>query len=254
MYKIPAKTLFMGQNQIFVPQCHSTNSVAVELMRNKDLAEGTIVITNHQTAGRGQRGNAWEADPGENLTLSLLLKPSFMLAKDQFYLTMVVSLAAKEFLTTRLSATVKIKWPNDILVNDKKICGILIENTLSGDKIQHSIVGIGLNVNQIAFTIASPTSMKLVAGRDFDLAEELNLFLEKLEVYYLQLRSGKLDSIKQHYLNQLYWRGEVHQFLRSADGEIFSGVITYVEENGRLTILQDNKEVSFDLKEITFVK
>ncbi len=252
MYKIPANTLFIGQKQVFVPQCHSTNTMAAELIRNKYLAEGTLVITDCQTAGRGQRGNSWEAEPGRNLTFSVLLNPSFLLAKDQFYLTIIASLAIREFLAARLACEVKIKWPNDILLNNKKICGILIENTLSGDKIQQSIIGIGLNVNQTSFSMTSPTSMKAIANHEFDLSEVLNELLEKLEGFYLQLRSSKNDLLKQEYLNHLYWRGEVHQF--STHHEVFTGVITYVEENGRLTLLCDDKEVSFDLKEISFVK
>ena len=252
MYKILANTLFIGQNRVSMPQCHSTNSVAAELIRNTDVMEGTLIITDHQTAGRGQRGNTWEAEPGKNLTFSVMLKPSFLLAKDQFYLTIVVSLALHEFLSSRLSAEVKIKWPNDILVNDKKICGVLIENTLSREKIQHCIIGIGLNVNQSSFSIFSPTSMRLVADKGFDLAAELNLVLEKLEMYYLLLRSGKNDLLKQQYLNHLYWIGERHLF-RSKDEE-FGGTITGVGENGVLNVLRDGNEISFDLKEITFVK
>jgi len=251
LYKIPANTLFTGQNQVFVPQCHSTNSVLAELVRNTELPEGTVVITDHQTAGRGQRGNTWEAEPGMNLTFSVLLKPAFLLAKDQFYLTMIVSLALYEYLSSRLSE-VKIKWPNDILTTDKKICGILIENTISGEKIQQSVIGIGLNVNQTTFSLTSATSMRLAADIEFDLGEVLNALLEKLEGVYLKLRSGKNDVIKQDYLNHLYWRGQMRQF-RSGE-EFFKGVIIYVEENGRLTVLRDNKEVSFDLKEISFVK
>ena len=235
-----------------MPQCHSTNSLATELIRNKDLAEGTIVITNNQTAGKGQRGNIWEAEPGKNLTFSIILKPSFLLATDQFYLTIVVSLALRDFLTARLTAEVKIKWPNDILVVNKKICGILIENSLSVDAIQHSIIGIGLNVNQKIFSITGPTSMGLSAEHDFDLVWELNLLLEKFEGYYLLLRSGKKEWLKQEYLNHLYWIGEPHEF--RAKDEQFIGVITGVDKNGRLTIMRDGKEISADLKEITFVK
>ena len=252
MYKILANTLFIGQNQVFVPQCHSTNSLATELMRNKDLSEGTIVITNQQTAGRGQRGNVWDAEPEKNLTLSVILKPSFLLAKDQFSLTIAVSLAIHEFLESRISAEVKIKWPNDIMVNNRKICGILIENVLSGDKIQHCIIGIGLNINQTSFSIASPTSMRLVANHHFDLTNELNLILEKLEIYYLQLRSGTYDLLKEKYLRHLYWLGENHVF--SSRGENFSGCIAGIEENGKLIVMRENKEISYDLKDITFVK
>jgi len=252
LYKIPANTLFIGQNQVFVPQCHSTNSLATELMRNKEMSEGMIIITDDQTAGRGQRGNTWEAEPAKNLTFSVILKPTFLAAKEQFYLTIVVSLALREFLKTRLSSEVKIKWPNDILVATKKICGILIENSLSVDSIQHTVVGIGLNVNQDLFSIDGPTSMKLIAGRDFSLARELNLLLEKLEGYYLQLRSGNKELLKHEYLNHLYWLGEPHEF--RSNEEQFIGVITGVEENGRLTLLRDGKEISTELKEISFVR
>ena len=252
MYKINANTLFVGQNQVFVSQCHSSNSIAAEMLRNNDLTEGTLVITDNQTAGRGQRGNVWEAEPEKNLTLSVILKPSFLLAKDQFLLTIAVSLAIQEFLTTRLTAEVKIKWPNDIMVNNSKICGILIENVLSGNKIQHSIIGIGLNVNQTSFSIASPTSMSLVAHHEFDLTNELNLILGKLEIYYLQLRSGKYDVLKENYLRHLYWLGEKHIF--RSKGEAFSGFITGVEEYGKLNVMRDTKEISYDMKEIAFVK
>ena len=252
MYKISANTLFVGQNQVFVPQCDSTNSIASELMRNKDLTEGILVITDNQTAGRGQRGNVWEAQPQKNLTLSVILKPSFLLAKDQFLLTIGVSLAIHEFLESRLSAEVKIKWPNDIMINNSKICGILIENVLSGDKIQHCIIGIGLNVNQTSFSMALPTSMRLIANQEFDLTIELNLILESLEIYYLQMRAGKYDLLKEKYLKHLYWLGEKHLF--RSRGEEFSGVITGVEEHGKLNVLRDDKEISYDLKDITFVK
>jgi BirA family biotin operon repressor/biotin-[acetyl-CoA-carboxylase] ligase len=252
LYKIPANTLFIGQNQVYVPQCHSTNSHATDLMRNKDLPDGTIVITDDQTSGRGQRGNTWEAEAAMNLTFSIALKPSFLMVKDQFYLSIVVSLALREYLASRLPAQVKIKWPNDILVEQKKIGGILIENTLSTDTIQHSIVGIGLNVNQKYFSIAEPTSMSLISEHDFELPQELNLLLEELEGYYLQLRTGKKELLKQEYLNHLYRIGERHMF-RSKDEE-FAGILTGVDENGRLTIFREGKEISVGLKEIAFVK
>ncbi len=252
MYKIPANTLFIGQNQVFVPQCHSTNTLLAELVKNQDLMEGTVVITNNQTAGRGQRGNTWQAEPGKNLTFSLLLKPSFLLAKDQFYLTVVVSLAIRELLTSELQTPVKIKWPNDILVGDKKICGILIENTVGGDKLQQSIIGIGLNVNQDNFSIDKPTSMKLITDREFDLASVLNSLLVKLESNYLQLKEGNYHALRSEYLSHLYWINEERIF--SSKGREFKGTITGVDEHGRLSISHSEKTVAFDLKDITFLQ
>jgi BirA family transcriptional regulator, biotin operon repressor / biotin---[acetyl-CoA-carboxylase] ligase len=252
LYKIPANTLFIGQNQVFVPQCQSTNSLAAELMRNKDLTEGTIVITDDQTAGRGQRGNSWESEPSMNLTFSIILKPSFLPASDQFFLTLVVALALREFLAIRIPEEVKIKWPNDILIGDSKICGILIENLLRVDTIQHSIVGIGLNVNQKSFSMAGPTSMSLAADYHFDRACELNLLLEKLEGYYLKLRTGKREFLKQEYLDHLYWKGERHEF-RLKD-EQFDGIISGVDDDGRLSIFRNGEKISVGLKEISFVR
>ena len=122
----------MGQKLIYVPECHSTNSLLNELNDHQELPEGTVLVTDHQTAGRGQRGNVWEAAQGMNLTFSILLRPKFLEAKDQFRLNMAVSLAIANSLQSCLSQGIKLKWPNDILVDGKKIGGVLIESQLQG--------------------------------------------------------------------------------------------------------------------------
>ena len=127
MYKIPATTLFLGKNLIFMPECHSTNDTLLLLCQKENLPEGTLVITSSQTAGRGQRGNVWEAQKDKNLTFSFLLKPSFLPVIKQFYLNIFVSLGISDFLTTISGEKVQIKWPNDILLQEKKVSGILIE-------------------------------------------------------------------------------------------------------------------------------
>lgn len=252
MYKIPANTLFVGKNLVYVPECHSTNTLAAELSQKKGTSDGTVVITDSQTAGRGQRGNTWESEAGKNLTLSVIFRPSFLEVRDQFSLTIVVSLAVRALLTELLSDEVKIKWPNDILVHDRKICGILIENSLSGDRIQHSIVGIGLNINQESLSIATATSMALCAKKQFDPNEILTVLLEKLESYYLQLRSGMGNRLLIEYLLNLYWMGEERVFRMK--GEEVRGRIEGVDQAGRL-ILKVQKEIRlYDLKEIAFVK
>ena len=148
MYKIPANTLFVGKNLVFVPDCPSTNTLALQITQQSPAKEGTLVITDNQTAGKGQRGNVWEAEPRQNLTFSLILKPGFLAVSKQFYLNVVICLALKDYLMEKISRTVYIKWPNDILVHEKKISGVLIENQLQGAHISNSIVGIGLNMNQ----------------------------------------------------------------------------------------------------------
>ncbi len=251
MYKIFANTLFTGQRLVFVPECHSTNSLASELASQSILSEGTVVITSNQTAGRGQRGNTWKTAAGENLTFSILLRPSFLSVKSQFYLTIITSLAIVDLLEEQSVAGVKIKWPNDIMIGQKKICGILIENSLQRDAIQQSIVGIGLNINQKDFAVKTATSLSLESKMDFDLNKMLNLLLEKFEKRYLQLRNGKMTELKKEYLENLFGFGSLKSFL-SGDKK-FEGTIEDVSESGELILRVDNKRVHYSLKEIAFV-
>ncbi len=251
MYKIFANTLFIGQRLVSVPECHSTNSLASELAAQRDLAEGTVVITLHQTAGRGQRGNTWESAVAMNLTFSIVLKPSFLPIKNQFYLTIVTSLAIADFLKTKPAGEIKIKWPNDVLVSQKKICGILIENSVQGEIVQQSIIGIGLNINQKKFLTPSATSLAAVTNQHFDLNESLNSLMEKIEHRYLQLRSGKLSMLKNEYLENLFGLGEQRPF--AAGDRRFDGVIEGLGENGELIVLHNHRREMFTLKEIHFV-
>jgi len=244
--------LFLGKNLVFVPECHSTNSLLNELVQMAQTSEGTLVITANQTRGRGQRGNVWETVANQNLTFSFLLRPTFLDVGKQFRLTVAVSLAISDFLTDRILDEVKIKWPNDLVVNGKKMAGILIENVLAGNQLQHSVVGIGLNVNQTHFAIGSATSMQLVANKEFDLNSELNGLLEKLERRYLQLRAGKFADLERDYLNILFRKGQEHLFL--IEGETLPGVIEGVDEIGKLKVTISGRVRAFGLKEIQFVE
>jgi BirA family transcriptional regulator, biotin operon repressor / biotin---[acetyl-CoA-carboxylase] ligase len=250
LYKILASTLFLGKNVVFVPECHSTNTLLLDLAQKTNQPEGTLVITNKQTQGRGQRGNGWETEQGKNLTLSLLLKPNFLSIKDQFYLTIAVSLGVYDFLVERLSADVKIKWPNDVMVAEKKMVGILIENNLAGERLQQSVVGIGLNVNQKIFSVATATSMALQAKREFDLSAELNFLMERVEKRYLQLRSGKTAELKEAYLKNLYRIGEEHTF--ATHSQRLTGRIEGVDESGKLKVNTNGEVIYFGMKEISF--
>lgn len=251
MYKIPANTLFIGKNLIYVPECHSTNSLALELCQKTSVAEGTTVITDNQVKGRGQRGNTWFSEPNKNLTFSVVLKPTFLKPSEQFYLTIAISLALHDFLTQQVSDSVKIKWPNDLLINRMKTCGMLIENSIAGNMLQQSIVGIGLNVNQTTFLVDTATSMKLSSGREFNLPESLNLLLLNIEQRYLQLRNGNKQSLKTDYLNCLFGRNETRKF-SDAEG-VFEGVITGVTEEGKLLISKAGELKSYSLKEVIFL-
>jgi BirA family biotin operon repressor/biotin-[acetyl-CoA-carboxylase] ligase len=250
LYKIPANTLFFGKTLVFVPECHSTNSLASDLA-SKKTAEGTLVITANQTAGRGQRGNTWSVEPGKNFTFSLVLYPKFLNVKDQFLLHQFVSLSLTDFLQNYFEQDVKIKWPNDILIRGKKICGILIENQLSGVQLTQSIIGIGLNVNQTQFEIQTASSMAALASREFDLSIELEKLMSALENRYLQLKQGKTEGLQREYLERMYWRNELHFF--SAKEEKFEGKIIGTNEMGRLQIEVDKTIRTFDLKEVSYL-
>lgn len=250
MYKIPAKTLFLGQNLVHVPECHSTNTLLREWLDQKDLPEGTVVITETQTAGRGQRGNSWESAPGKNLTFSILFKPDFLEAKDQFYLTMVVSLAVAEAVRKFIDDPVAVKWPNDIMVGDRKVCGILIESTVQGTMVTDVIVGIGLNVNQSEFTQPHAVSLTMVAESELNPAEVLEEVLTSLESNYSLLRSGQHRTIKDRYMDQLYWHRQPHIF--EFNGAPFVGMIAGVDPDGRLCIQSEEGMRRFMMKEIRY--
>jgi BirA family transcriptional regulator, biotin operon repressor / biotin---[acetyl-CoA-carboxylase] ligase len=252
LYKIPANTLFMGNNVVFVPECHSTNTLAHELTRSASLSEGTVIITEHQTAGRGQRGSAWEAEPGKNLTFTLTLKPTFLALKDQFFLNIFTSLSIHDLLRDKINAMVSIKWPNDILIGGKKLCGILVENQIQGLQVSNSFIGIGLNVNQKEFQVPSATSIYNQTNKTCELQVLLGELLEKMEARFFQLREGKLDLLMQDYLSRLYWLGEKHLF--RSNGTEFEGQITGIDSSGKLKIQTRQAENSFDIKEIKFVQ
>jgi len=251
LYKIPANTLFIGKNLIFVPECHSTNDLAMERSREPAIPEGTVIVTDNQTAGRGQRGNTWKASPGMNLTFSVILKLSFLDLKDQFYLNIITSLAVRDFLQTKTKAEIKVKWPNDVLVDSKKICGILIENQLKGNRFTNTVAGIGLNINQREFDLSTATSLTLVTGKTFALSDALEQLLSHLEARYLELH-GNIKKLMNHYHEGLYWCNRTHQF--SSHGQTFDGIIRGVDDAGRLMIEVDGDVKLFAEKEIVYVR
>ncbi len=251
MYKIPAKTLFMGKNLVFVPDCHSTNTLALQISHQSSAIEGTLIITDYQTAGKGQRGNVWEAEPGMNLTFSLILKPNFLAINKQFFLNIVICLALKDYLKDKTTDIIYIKWPNDILVHEKKISGVLIENQLQGSKIINSIVGIGLNINQKHFNSFSATSLANLTDSVFDLAVELPILLGFIESRYLQLRKGKYEMLMNGYLEALFRRHEKHTF--SHDDNLFEGIIQDLDPSGKLRIKMKDEIRSFGIKEIKYI-
>jgi BirA family transcriptional regulator, biotin operon repressor / biotin---[acetyl-CoA-carboxylase] ligase len=253
LYKIPANTLFVGQSLVFMPECHSTNDEALQRIRSGKIPEGTVIVTDNQTKGRGQRSNVWITLPGVNLTFSIILSPSFLPVNNQFYLNMSISLGIADCIQHLIpEKVVRIKWPNDIIIDDKKVCGILIENQLSGQRIQYSVVGIGLNINQTLFEFEKASSLRALSGKTYQLAEVFEKLLEQIEARYLMLRNQHLQKLHADYLSVMYWLGERHIF--SDLQNQFEGEIIGVDEIGRLRIQVEGEVKIFSVKEVNFLQ
>jgi BirA family biotin operon repressor/biotin-[acetyl-CoA-carboxylase] ligase len=245
----------VGQNFITLKEVDSTNNFLKELLSNsKPLMEGTVIMAENQYAGRGQQQNGWHAEPGKNLTFSILLKPGFLRLADQFDLTRAISLGVFEALWPLLGDKLKIKWPNDVYYDDQKLGGMLIENLVQGGQIKNSIIGIGLNVNQHDFptAVSNATSVKQILHADYDLKTLLSEICRHIEAWYLKLKAGNILAVRQAYLSQLYWLDEERRF--KTGNSVFEGSIKGVADNGLLRV-QNNigEELEFSLKEIQFL-
>lgn len=199
---------------IRMDETSSTNSELKQLQQKKRLPEGSIVVADYQTQGRGQAGNTWFSDKGCNLLFSFLAYPKFIAANRQFILSRIVSLAIKKVLD-RYFDDITIKWPNDIYWKNKKIAGMLIENTLMGQKINSSIIGIGLNVNQDGFPneLPNPVSMKMVTGNEYNRDDLLSFFLSEFNLLYQSLQNGDDEKvIESEYMRNLYRRDDYHWY------------------------------------------
>lgn len=229
----------MGKQLISLPSCHSTNDLMAQMSANKQLYEGAVIITADQTDGKGQRGNKWQSNAGENLTFSIWLKPKFLKPTQQFELNRVVALALLDVLKDCLpTAKVFVKWPNDLMLNKKKVAGVLIENSISKNQITESIVGIGLNVNQNNDLLSTATSMIKHAGTPFDLPQLLEKIVHRMEHYYLILRGGDLRLLHFLYEKNLFLKDQVAHY-EDATGK-FNGIIRNVSAEGMIKIAHES--------------
>lgn len=216
--------------------------------------EGDIILAQCQTAGRGQRGHTWESREGENLTFSLLLEPQFLPPSEQFLISECVALGVCDALL-HYGIEAQIKWTNDIYIGDRKLAGILIEHKLQGSALARTVAGIGLNVNQKAFSddLPNPISMAQATGREFDREEVLQTVATSLMARYEQLREGGAKELQADYHQRLYRLGQEHCYALP-DGSRFRGIIRGVEPTGALRIENERGELlSFLFKEVEFV-
>ena len=224
----------------------STNSYAFNLRESKDFKEGLVITTNFQKKGQGQRGSIWESKEGKNILLSAVFEFNISIKK-QFDICKIVSLSITKFLSN-LNINAKIKWPNDILVNNKKIAGILINNIISKDLISYSVIGIGLNVNQHVFNkyIPMATSIFLETGLQNNIEKMQYKLLEQIKFDIVNYFQSK--NISSKYLDFLYRINKVSFF--ESGSQKFNGIIRGVEDSGLLIVETENEIIKFNTKEI----
>ena len=233
----------------------STNSFLKDLSVSAALENFTVLVTQKQTKGRGQQKNKWLSEPYKNLTFSVFTSLKDVKIIHKKYLNFAISLAIYRVLFDKNIPKISIKWPNDLMVANKKICGILIENTFFGDQIKSTIVGIGLNVNQEKFpnSLRNVTSLKLATLKETDLNLLLHEILAELKTNIKLLESKDFHLLEKQYLNVLYKKNIPTMFKTSKD-EIFMGIISGISDQGNLQIqLEDDSVKEFGIKEVSML-
>lgn len=229
----------------------STNSYLRQFSDQEVVEDYTCVTAKYQTLGRGQMGTTWDSEKSKNLMFSVFKQSSGIATQDQFYVSIVVSLAILKSLQSFSIPKLQVKWPNDILSDHKKICGILIENVIKNTTLEASIIGIGLNVNQTKFSrLPNASSLKILTGRVFNLDELLHLIVKNLKYYFAKLKKGNHGILKAEYEKHLFRKNKPSMF-KDPKGLKFAGFIKGINSEGHLQILLEDEILKeFDLKEI----
>lgn len=245
-----ANTLIIGKVLYHLDDCESTNLYAKQLIAKNKPPEGTVVLTDNQTAGRGQFGNSWQSAPHQNIALSVILYPNLNV-NHQFYISKVVSIACAKALKSITNLDFDIKWPNDIYYKNQKVGGILIENQLTGSIVSSSVIGVGINVNQEVFEgLPNATSLYNLVRYYLNCKKISEVLLQHLDVEYIKLRQFNYDSIDFDY----------HQFLKSFKKEFAFkendvrriGILELVDIEGRLHVLVEGALKKYYFKEIVW--
>ncbi len=244
----------MYMNIIKLDAIDSTNIYLKKIISNKDVSDSTIVTAKFQTKGKGQLGANWESEDSKNLIFSIYKKDLGIKVKDQFIISIIVSLALIKTLKKNNLPNLRIKWPNDIMSENKKICGILIENIVKEKHIKHAVIGIGLNVNQTIFdNLPNASSIKKITGNTHNKDEILKELANNINRSFEMIYSSSSEIIFKKYEELLYRINKPSTF-KNLKGENFTGFIKGVNKLGKLNVmLDDNKLESFDLKEISIL-
>lgn len=248
------------RNHIHYTEVVSTNTLLKEMfIEDASLPHFTVVSADYQTSGRGQRENRWESEQGANLLFSLLLRPEELKATDAFAISRIVSVAIAKWLLKYIE-NVAIKWPNDIYCGDKKICGILIENSIMGSNLSTAIIGVGININQTVFSkfIPNPTSLQIETKNNYNTQDMLAEVLAEIELQYNAYFNALSEEVNSQYHNLLYRLGVPAKFripvTCETETRMCEATIIGVEANGCLMLKHSEEEVCrYAFKEVEFI-
>ena len=228
----------------------STNNYLKQLILERTLDDFFVVLANHQTNGRGQRGASWLSEKGKNLTFSVLKRNISIKTNEHFLLNILVSLSIIKTLEGFNIPKLSIKWPNDILSDYYKISGILIETLIKNKQIEYAIIGIGLNVNQVSFEgLPKASSLKNIMPITFDRDELLTKIVDNIKTYFQLHSVNGTEFLKAEYESYLFRKDKPSTF-KSHDNSLFTGIIRGVSASGKLCIQTEDSNKEFDLKEL----
>ena len=242
--------MYVGRNRIHYSEIDSTNEELKRLFKEEELDNGTLLTADYQTGGKGQMGAGWKSSKGKNFLGTFFLNSNPVL-EEVFVLNMIMSLAVKETVSEFVNGKVEIKWPNDIVVEGKKIAGILIENKLQKSVLAGVFLGLGLNVNQKFFdNLPNASSLHLLTGIVYSKDEIFYHLLKHIESYLKLLEACNLDTLKKEY-EALLFRIKKPSTFKTLDNQTFSGFIEGVTDDGKLKLrLEDDVRKTYDLKEL----
>ena len=241
----------IGSKVFRFDEVSSTNDILRSLADKGETSHGTVVIAQYQSSGRGQSGNSWESESGKNILLSMHIIPYNVTAPEQVFLNLFAGLAVFDFVNAFFPGKTKIKWPNDIYVEGKKIAGILIENSLQGNLIKNSLIGIGVNLNQSGFSSPKSTSFSMLAGSEFNMEDMVDRLITSANKRYDELLQDLKNKLTEDYLNVLFLKGEQAMF--NIGEKAVEGEITGIDATGRLKLKVGEEIKLFSFKEISYL-
>jgi BirA family transcriptional regulator, biotin operon repressor / biotin---[acetyl-CoA-carboxylase] ligase len=261
---LPPVVNFLGNRFIELQSIDSTNNYALAQIHANLAQSGTCYFAHEQTAGKGQRGKSWATEKGANIIVSIALKPFFLQPFQQFYLSACVAVATHQFLNNYAGSGLKIKWPNDLYWENKKLGGILIENiiresaddqikeTEQGSNWKWAVIGIGINVNQTNFPpdLKNPVSLKQISRQHFNTIQLAKELCKTIDHFYSELMNHGPDSIFEIYNQVLYKKDEAVKFKK--DNRNFEAIVKSVNQTGQLIVLHSIEE-KFDFGEVEWV-